>query len=77
MIGLGSDKNVYLSGPELLALGTTGLPGDRLLGVNLLNIESILLILQATQPNTITQLLTLHIVCRLLERLFETDKFGG
>ena len=54
------EKNVYLKGPELLALGTTGLTGDRLLGVNLLNIESVLLILQATQPIAITQLFILH-----------------
>ena len=33
------EKNVYLKGPELLALGTTGLTGDRLLGVNLLGID--------------------------------------
>ena len=28
-------QNYHLTGPELLALGTTGLPGERLLGVNL------------------------------------------
>ena len=32
----GSVKNCHLIGPELLALGTTGLPGERLLGVNLI-----------------------------------------
>ena len=28
-------QNYHLTGPELLALGTNGLPGERLLGVNL------------------------------------------
>ena len=64
----------YLRGPELLALGTIGLPRDRLLGVNLLNIESVLLILQATQPNTFIQLFILHNVCILLEELLKSEK---
>ena len=29
-------KKCHLMGPELLALDTTGLPGERLLGVNLI-----------------------------------------